>query len=132
MTEQAPPARHRRIDAAEVNGVDVIDDGLRLRLRLRDQDGRAASVSLPADSLGAVLAAALRDAGEPPAGQGAVQRLEGWSLRRGEHALLLTLSLPGGATITLAVQPWQIAAIASLAGQGLAGQDSGPPRRRLN
>jgi hypothetical protein len=84
-------------------------------------------VSLPADSLNAVLTAALRDSHDLPWPSGKVHRLDGWSLRQGEHGLLLTLSLPEGANITLAVQPWQIAAIASL-----AGQDSGSARGRLN
>ena len=128
VPDNAPPTSHVRIDAAELSRVDVSDDGTRLCLRLRDQAGKAASVSLPADCLNAVLTALPRGVLEEACGgQGPVHRLDGWSLRQAEHGLLLTLSLSDGASITFAVKPWQIAAIASL-----AGQDRRPAGQRLN
>jgi hypothetical protein len=128
MPEDAPARNQSRIDAAEVTWVEITDDRRKLCLRLRDQAGRPASVSLPVASLTAVLTAAMRAGGErrTPA-EGQVHTLEGWSLDQSESGLLLTLHLPDGAAITFAVQPWQIAAIASLAGQAPS-----PVRNRLN
>jgi hypothetical protein len=124
MIEPPSPGRHARIDAAAVNSADISHDGSRLRLQVLDQDGRPALVSLPVDCINTVLRAlpnAARDAG------GAVHRLECWSLRENEGGLLLTLGRPDGTGITFAVQTWQIAAIASL-----AGLDRGAGRTRLN
>jgi hypothetical protein len=121
-----PERRPARIDAAELTWVEVTDDGRRLCLRLLDRAGQAAAVSLPVDCLNAVLAAV------PQPATGPVHRLDGWSLAVGEHGLLLTLQLPDGARMTFAVQPWQIAAIASLAGHQGAGRGSGPARGRLH
>jgi hypothetical protein len=120
MSDDPGPSRVR-IDAAELHRVDISDDGGRLHLRLRDQAGRDASVSLPADCVGAIVDAV------PRLATGAVHWVDGWSLDRVGDGWLLTLRLPGGATFTFAVKPWQIAAIASLAGQDLERGD-----RRLN
>jgi len=125
MTDEPPPGRPPRFDAAELSRVSLSADGRRVHLKLRDGDGRPASVSLPVDCLGRVLTAVPRDPGA--ADPALVHRLAGWSLRHGEHGLLLTFELPDGGTITFAVQPWQIAAIASL-----AGHDTGAGRHRPN
>ncbi len=128
MSKQSPAGPHARIDAAEVTGVELTDDRRRLRLRLVDEAGRPASVSLPVASLNEVLAAVLRGGKEPSTqAPGSIHTLDSWSLRQGEHGLLLTLHVPDGGRVTFAVQPWQIAAIASLAGQG-----DGPRSVRLN
>jgi hypothetical protein len=128
MSENAAPKRHVQIDATELSSVEVVDDGRRLRLRLRDQDGRPAAVSLPVACLNTVLTALPRSADDLLAGgQGQVHRLDGWSLGQDADGPLLTLHLPDGARITLAIKLWQIAAMASLAGQAAA-----PPLGRLH
>ncbi len=117
MPEKPPPSGHARIDAAHIHSVDVCDDGQRLRLRVLDQAGLPASVTLPVDCLNTLLTALPPDALDLVAGQdGPVHRLDGWTLRSGEHDLLLTLRLPNGANITFAVKSRQIEAISSLAG----------------
>lgn len=127
MAENAPSSRHLRIDAAELSGVEMTDDGRRLCLRLRDGAGRQASVSIPVDSVNTVLSAVPRAASELPGGAGQPYTLDGWSIASADHGLVLTLQLPDGASIAFAVLPWQIAAMASL-----AGLDSTPRSRRLN
>lgn len=108
------PDASRRIDAALLDWVEVSADGRRLRLRLSDAAGHAASVSLPVESLNAMITALPRTPGIVP--DGAVHRLDGWSLREQDEVLLLTLRRPDGVATTFAVKPWQLAAIASLAG----------------
>jgi len=127
MVENSPSSLHLRIDAAELSGVEITDDGQRLCLRLRDRAGRLASVSIPVDSVNTVLSAVPRAASELPGGQGEPYPLDGWSLASVDHGLVLTLQLPDGATIAFAVRPWQIAAMASL-----AGLEAAPRRGRLN
>jgi hypothetical protein len=127
MSDERTPQAHVRIDAAELNRVDVTDDGRRLSLRLRDRDGRHASVSLPVDCLGAILTAVPRPADGVADGGDAVHPLEAWSLEQSADGLRLTLRLSDGGKITVAVKSWQIAAIASL-----AGQDGVPHGQRLN
>jgi hypothetical protein len=127
MSSEPTPRGHARIDATEVSQVDITDDGLRLSLRLRDREGQHASVSLPIGCLNTLLTAVPRSASDLVASHDAIHLLDGWSLDRTDDGLLLTLRLPDGAHITFAVKPWQIAAMASL-----AGQDSGAGCRRLN
>ncbi len=117
-----PPPHHPHIDAAEIDRIDVGDDGRRLYLRVRDTRGRHASVSLPVDCVGTILTAVPH----APARNGAIHRVDGWSLQDTPGGLLLTLRLPDGAEIAFAVTSWQIEAMASLAGQG------GRDHRRLN
>ena len=110
-----------RVDAAELDWVEVTDDGRRLCLRLRDPAGRAVSVSLPVDRVNAVLTAVPRSSTELLAGSaGQVFALDSWSLAHGQDGLVLTLHLADGAQITFAMKPWQLAAMASLAGQAPA------------
>ncbi len=128
MDEPQIPTRPRRIDAAELEWVEVADDGRRLRLRLRDMAGHPASVSFPADRLNAILAAIPRSAGDLVRdSQDKVYTIDTWSLTRSSEGYVLSLSLPDGAKIAFSVKPWQIDAIASA-----AGPDITPPRRRLN
>jgi len=117
-----------RIHAAELNWVEVTDNGRRLCLRMRDPAGHAVSVSLPVECVNRVLTALPRTAGELLAG-GVTQihSVESWSLSQDLDGLVLTLHLPDGAKIAFAVKPWQISAIASL-----VGPDISPRRDRLN
>jgi hypothetical protein len=126
MTKQSLADPHARIEAAEVQGVEFAEDGSRLLLRLLDRTGRPATVSLPLASLNTVLSAVLPTARAPAAG-GQVHALDSWTLRHSEYGLLLTLHVADGGRVTFAVQPWQIAAIASLVGEG-----GNPARRRPN
>lgn len=128
MTRDPSSSRHARIDAADVEWIEVTDGGRRLCLRLRDVAGRPAALSLPSDCLNRVLSSLPASAGQPAAEGGAdIHRLDGWSLDRRAGSLVLTLHRADGARIAFAVTPWQIAAIASL-----AGQDAPRQGRRLN
>ena len=94
------------------------DGGRRLCLRLRDVAGRPAALSLPSDCLNRVLSSLPASAGQHAAEGGAdIHRLDGWSLDQRAGNLVLTLHRADGTRIAFAVAPWQIAAIASLAGQ---------------
>jgi hypothetical protein len=128
MDDDTPPGGHARIDAAELNWVEVTDNGQRLCLRMLDRAGRPASVSLPVACLNAVLSAVPRSASDLLSdGRGEVHTIDGWSLGQDKDGLALTLHLPDGARITFAVKPSQIEAMASLVGH------VGAPRRaRLN
>lgn len=116
MADDASSCTPRRIDAAELSWVEVTDDGRRLCLRLRDPSGRAFSVSLPLACLNSVLAAVPPFAKELLADKRQVHTLDSWSLGQDRDGLVLTLHLADGAIIAFAVKPWQIAAMASLAG----------------
>jgi hypothetical protein len=117
MVKSTVPCAHARIDAEELSWVEIIDDGRRLCLRLRDRVGRPASVSIPIDSLNAVLTAVPRSASELlQRGADEIYKLDGWSLDWNAARLVLTLQLPDGAKISFAVKQSQISAMASLAG----------------
>jgi hypothetical protein len=128
MKEATPSDRHARIDAAELNWVEVTDNGQRLCLRMLDRAGRPASVSFPVACLNAVLSAVPRSASDLLRdGRGQVHTIDSWSLGQDKDGLALTLHLPDGAKITFAVKPSQIEAMASLVGH------VGDPRHaRLN
>ena len=121
MIEDAPSSGHVRIDAIELTRVEVIDDGRRLCLRLRDRAGCPVSVRLPVECLNAVLTAVPQSRSQwLTTGQAETHTLDSWSLDQGEHGLILTLHRADGARVAFAVKPWQIAAMASLAGHGPA------------
>ncbi len=114
MSDEAEPGARSRIDAAELNWVEVTDGGERVCLRMIDRDGRPASVSLPLAGLAAALPAAA--AGQAP---GAVHAIDGWSLGQDDGRLVLNLRLADGSTARFAIKPWQLAAMASIAAPGL-------------
>jgi hypothetical protein len=117
-----------RVDATELDWVEVTDEGRRLCLRLRDPAGHAVAVSLPLDSVNAVLTAVPRPPSDLLAGSaGQVYALDSWSLAHDQQGVVLTLHLADGAKIAFAMKSWQLAAIASLAGQATA-----PERTRLH
>ncbi len=125
MSSDRDPARHPSIDAAGLDWVEVTDHGRRVRLHVRDDTGRPASLSLPACALNAVLSAVPAES-DPRSAGATVHRLDGWSLGRGPDGFVLTLHRADGSRIAFAIAGWQIAAIASLAGQDAV------PRDRLN
>lgn len=95
---------------------------------MRDPCGGAVSVSLPVESLNTVLTALPRTANDLLAGgTDQVFTLDSWSLGQDQHGLVLTFHLPDGAKIAFAAKPWQLTAMASLAGQGIS-----PRHDRLN
>ena len=122
MAEDGTSSGHRRIDAAEVSWVEMIDGGRRLCVRVNDMDGRPAVMTLPLDRLDTLLSALPRRPG--PTGEG-VATLSSWTVQTGPDGLVLILHLPDGTPIALSAKSWQLAAIASLAGMA-------PEPARLN
>ncbi len=114
MTQDSPSSGHARIDAADVSWVEVIDGGRRLCVRLRDTEGRPASMTLPVDRLDALLSALPRRAHRPAAD--GLATLSSWSAQTTPDGLVLILNLPDGAQIALSAKSCQLAAIASLVG----------------
>ena len=106
-------------DAADVDAVELISvrasQGARsLRLKIRDRNGKAMTMSLPADWLGAMLAT------QPWSfGGDAVHQLASWSIDRtaGED-LVLTLRTAEGLAVSFAMKPWQISGMATIATYG--------------
>jgi len=117
MADRETMTGHRRIEAAELNRIEIIDGGRRLCLSVRDAAGRPASMSLPIECLNAVVTAVPRSDRDLLADAArSVHRLDSWTLRDEGAGLVLTLHLPDGARIAFGVKPSQIAAIASFAG----------------
>jgi hypothetical protein len=123
MEKDWAPSTPSRIDAEELSWVEITDNGR--RLCLRDRVGHPACVSIPVDSVNAILTAVPRSADELlQGGATEIYKLDGWSMGWNAAGLVLTLQLPDGAKIAFAVKPWQIRAMASLAGQPPAGRGS--------
>ena len=103
------------IEGTELIGVTVSGDGKQLRLRVRDQAGKAVSLSLPAcwlnDMLNALPCAA---AGET------VHSLGSWSMERTAdgQTLVLTLRTPEGQSVSFALKPWHVEGMATIATYG--------------
>jgi len=116
MDDANHPASRPQIDVTELNYVEVIEDGSRLRLHVVDDRGGPASVSLPVSCLNLVVTAippafaGLVDA----AGERVIHDVDSWSLEERETGLVLTLRQPDSAAIAFSLQSWQIEAIASL------------------
>ena len=107
------------IDAVELLDVRLSADGKCLRLRLRDRDGQAVSLSVPICWLNTILGAVPRSSLA-----GTVHRLDSWSLDRpgdGQN-LVLTLRTPEGQAVRFAMKPWQVEGMATIATYGGAGQ----------
>jgi hypothetical protein len=128
MVDQTSPNGHLRIDASELNHVEITHGGQRICLRVRDGAGRAASVSLPIECLNTVLTAVPRTDKDLLAGAAdQVYRVDSWSLGQDEAGLVLNLHLPDGTKIAFGMKPWQLVAMASL-----AGASPSPGRARLH
>jgi len=100
MADRETMTGHRRIEAAELNRIEIIDGGRRLCLSVRDAAGRPASMSLPIECLNAVVTAVPRSDRDLLADAArSVHRLDSWTLRDEGAGLVLTLHLPDGARI---------------------------------
>ena len=116
MTDRPSPSRPVRIDASGLDHVEITQDGQRVCRRVRDGEGRAASLSLPIDCLNTLLMAVPRTSQDLVAGAAdQVYRVDSWSLGQDGAGLVLTLHLPDGAKIAFGMKPWQLSAMASLA-----------------
>jgi hypothetical protein len=104
-----------KIDANQVTGVRLSDNGTRILLTLLDDTGQKISLSLPATCLNAVLSVAPSHA-EP----GAVHKLDTWNMGVAESGqdLLLTLRTPEGLAISFTLKPWQVEGMATIATYG--------------
>lgn len=110
------------IEATELIGLRVSDDGKLLRLRVRDHNGQVLSLSLPACWLNAMINA-LPQAPNPDM----VQTLDSWSMDRvsnGQH-LVLTLRTAEGQAVSFALKPWQVEGMATIATYGASGRSPG-------
>ncbi len=116
MADQTPLSGPLRIDASELHHIEISRDGQRICLCVRDDAGRAASMSLPIDCLNTVLTAVPRTDKDLLAGAAdQVYRVDSWSLARDEAGLVLQLHLPDGSKIAFGMKSWQLTAMASLA-----------------
>jgi hypothetical protein len=104
----------RLIEVSELHCIEVAQDEKTICLRVRDRDGRAASVRLPVGCLNAVANAIPRPEREL-INQSSPHEVGSWSLAACPTGLILSLNLPNAAKITFSIQPWQLAAMASLA-----------------
>ena len=114
------------IDATELENVVLSADGVRIRLRVRDQAGQRVCFSLPANWLNSVLNALPRR----PCGA-EVQRLDSWSIDRtpSGDGMILTLRTPEGQAVSFAIKSWQVEGMATIATFGNA---PGPAPRRVH
>ena len=108
------------IEATELISVLASPDGARLRLRVRDQDGRTVSFTLPACWLNSMLNALPRSS-DPDR----VHALDSWSMDRLGQDLVLTLRTPDGQAVSFAMKPWQVEGMATIATYGGSGRTLG-------
>jgi hypothetical protein len=103
------------IEGKELIGVTVSGDGKQLRLRVRDQEGKTVSFSLPArwlnEMLNALPYAAVGDTVHP---------LGSWSMDRSVDGqdLVLTLRTPEGQAVSFSLKPWHVEGMATIAAYG--------------
>jgi hypothetical protein len=107
------------IEATELLGLRVSADGKCLRLRVRDKNGQAVSLSLPVCWLNAMLTALPRTTGIDT-----VHPLDSWSMDRLNNGqeLVLTLRTPEGQSVSFAMKPWQVEGMATIASYGSSGR----------
>jgi hypothetical protein len=103
---------HSRIDAAELDRVQVSPDGTRLILCLRDAAGQKVSVSLPRHCVNAVLTAAPR-----PTEAGMPHAVDSWNMSQAENGqdMILTFCTPEGMVMSFSIKSWQAEAMATVA-----------------
>ncbi|WP_428490483.1 hypothetical protein [Rhodopila sp.] len=108
------------IEATELISVLASPDGTRLRLRIRDQDGRTVSFTLPACWLSSMLNALPRSSGADR-----VHPLDSWNMDRSGQDLVLTLRTADGQEVSFAMKPWQVEGMATIATYGGSGRTLG-------
>ncbi len=103
------------IDATELLGLRLSGDGKCLRLRVRDQNGQALSLSLPVCWLNAMRTTLPRTTDID-----IIHALDSWSMDRFNNGqeLVLTLRTSEGQSISFAMKPWQIEGMATIASYG--------------
>jgi hypothetical protein len=109
------------IEAKELTGLRLSSDGTSLRLRIRDQDGKMVSLSLPVCWLNLMLNA-LPQSSSPDT----IHPLDSWSMDRiGDgRDLVLTLRTPEGQAVSFAMKAWQVEGMATIATYGTSGRTS--------
>ncbi len=110
------------IEAIELLGLRLSADGKFLRLRVRDQNGGAVSLSLPACWLNVLMNALPQSSGVD-----VVHPLDSWSMDRLGNGpdLVLTLRTPEGQSVSFAMKPWQVEGMATIATYGTSNRTSG-------
>jgi hypothetical protein len=100
------------IDATKLLGLRLSADRQCLRLRVRDKNGQALSLSLPVCWLNLMLNALPRTTGD-----NTIHALDSWSMDRLNNGqdLVLTLRTPEGESISFAMKPWQVEGMATIA-----------------
>lgn len=99
------------IDAVELISVAPMEDGSRLRLRVRVRNGGVQSVAMPAKWLADIV-----NAVPHPVLDGTALPLASWTMEMaGDGDLLLTLRTPEGHAFSFTVKHWQAQEIGSLA-----------------
>jgi hypothetical protein len=102
------------IDAAELISVSPIDDGSRLKLRVRARDGGIQTVAMPAQWLNDLV-----NAVPHPILDGSAHPLASWSIQAAAGGdLLLTLRTPEGEAFSFTMKPWQMQGMGTLATHG--------------
>jgi hypothetical protein len=104
-----------RIDAAELDGVRLSPDGLRLILLLRDTAGRKVSFSLPTNCLSSMLTAVPH-----PPDADTVHAVDTWHIALAEngHDMVLTLRTSEGMATSFTIKRWQFQGMATVATYG--------------
>ena len=107
------------IEATELLGLRLSADGKCLRLRVRDQNGQALSLSLPVCWLNLMLNALPRTTGVDT-----IHALDSWSMDRLNDGqdLVLTLRTPKGQSVSFSMKPWQVEGMATIATYGTSGR----------
>jgi hypothetical protein len=102
------------IDAVELISVGPMEDGNRVKLRIRGRDGGVQSLAMPAKWLNDLVSAAPH-----PVLDGSARPVASWTMQPAtEGELLLTLRTPEGETFSFTVKPWQMQGIGTLATHG--------------
>jgi hypothetical protein len=102
------------IDAVDLISVSPIDDGSRLKLRVRARDGGIQTVAMPARWLNDLV-----NAVPHPMLDGSAHPLASWSMQAAAGGeLLLTLRTPEGEAFSFTMKPWQVQGMGTLATHG--------------
>jgi len=106
------------IEAMDLISLRLSFDGKSIRLRVREQSGQTATVSLPVTWLNTMLNALPRTREAE-----AVHPLDSWSMDRlgNGQDLVLTLRTLEGYAVSFAMKSWQVQGMATIATYGISG-----------